>query len=43
MTAKVTERVDALNGKAGQVLHSKFSLSLRSAVKTASAKKPTKL
>jgi hypothetical protein len=40
MTAKVTERVNALNGETGQVLHLRFSLSC-AAKKTERAKKPT--
>jgi hypothetical protein len=42
MTAKVTERVDALNGESGQVLHLRIfpSVALRGKNR-ASAKKPT--
>jgi hypothetical protein len=42
MTAKVTERVNALNGETGQVLHLRFSLSCAARRKeTERAKKTT--
>jgi hypothetical protein len=42
MAAKVTERVNALNGETGQVLHLRFSLSCAAQRKKPSArKKPT--
>jgi hypothetical protein len=42
MTAKVTERVNALDGETGQVLHLRFSLSCAARQKsTVRAKKPT--
>jgi hypothetical protein len=44
MTAKVTERVNALNGETGQVLHLRISLSGAARRKsTERAKKPTEL
>jgi hypothetical protein len=44
MTAKVTERVNALNGETGQVLHPRNFPQWRSAAKKPSARKnPTKL
>ena len=39
MTAKVTERVNALNGETGQVLHLRFSLSCAARRKKPSARK----
>jgi hypothetical protein len=39
MTAKVTERVDALNGESGQVLHLRISLSRAARKKTSEREK----
>jgi len=41
MTAKVTERVDTLNGKTGKILHLRISLSRAGTKKSFRAKKPT--